>query len=44
MGVELGDLLLGELDLLEGRRDLLEGQEAAFSPFGYKPAHLLDLE
>ncbi len=44
VGVELEDLLLGELDLLERRRDLLEGEVAALLADGHEPAHLIYFE
>src|SRR5918996_3158150 len=44
VGMELGHLLLGDLDLLEGRRDLLEGQKAALLAFGDQPPDLFDVE
>ena len=31
--MQLGDLLLGDLDLLEAGRDLLDGEEPALLPF-----------
>jgi hypothetical protein len=41
--VELGDLLLGDLDLLQCGGDLLEGQVSALPAQGDQPAKLLDL-
>ena len=42
-GVELDDLLLGDLDLLQAGGDLLEGQETALLAFGDEGAQLVDL-
>ena len=43
VGVQLLDLLLGDLDLLEARRDLLEGQEAALLALGDQRPQLIEL-
>ena len=41
VGVQVADLLLGDLDLLERGGDLLEGQVAALAPLGDQRAQLL---
>jgi hypothetical protein len=41
VGVQPGDLLLGDLDLLQRRGDLLEGQVATFGALGDQPPQLL---
>ena len=43
VGVQLLDLLLGDLDLLEACGDLLEGQKAALLPLRDQPAELIEL-
>ena len=44
VGVELGDLLLRDLDLLQAGGDLLEGQEPPLLAFSDERAQLVDLE
>jgi hypothetical protein len=43
VGVQLLDLLLGDLDLLERRGDLVEGQKTAFLPICDETAELVEL-
>jgi hypothetical protein len=43
MGVQLGDLLLGDLHLLECGGDLLEGQIPPLASQGDQPPKLLDV-